>query len=177
MAAEATATALPAEADEPDLLRTVLSVISERTGYPVEMLDPQLDLEADLSVDSIKRTEIAGELAKRLGGVGLQTWDDADLESLTRARTAASIVEWMDAHTGGPAESQTPTSRPEQEPDDSATAEPTGVAPRRYVPRSVALDDAPPPDGSPALRDTRVLVLGGSDRTARALVARLREHG
>ncbi|MBO0654662.1 SDR family oxidoreductase [Streptomyces triculaminicus] len=177
VAAEATATALPAEADEPDLLRTVLSVISERTGYPVEMLDPQLDLEADLSVDSIKRTEIAGELAKRLGGVGLQTWDDADLESLTRARTAASIVEWMDAHTGGPAESQTPTSRPEQEPDDSATAEPTGVAPRRYVPRSVALDDAPPPDGSPALRDTRVLVLGGSDRTARALVARLREHG
>ncbi|MEU1375513.1 SDR family oxidoreductase [Streptomyces triculaminicus] len=177
VAAEAAAVALPAGADEPDLLRTVLSVISERTGYPVEMLDPQLDLEADLSVDSIKRTEIAGELAKRLGGVGLQTWDDADLESLTRARTAASIVEWMDAHTGGPTEAETPTSRPEQEPDDTAAAEPTGVAPRRYVPRSVALDDTPPPDGSPALRDTRVLVLGGSDRTAQALLARLREHG
>ncbi|MEU1308101.1 SDR family oxidoreductase [Streptomyces cinnamoneus] len=161
----------PAEADDPDLLRTVLSVISERTGYPVEMLDPQLDLEADLSVDSIKRTEIAGELVKRLGGTGARVPDDADLETLTRARTAASIVEWMDAHTGGVAEAETPTSRPEQEP------EPTGVAPRRYVPRSVALEDTSLLDGSAALRDMHVLVLGGSDRTARALLARLREHG
>ncbi|MGK5731682.1 SDR family oxidoreductase [Streptomyces sp. URMC 124] len=175
--AGAAATPLPAEADEPDLLRTVLSVISERTGYPVEMLDPQLDLEADLSVDSIKRTEIAGELVKRLGGSGARIPDDADLETLTRARTAASIVEWMDAHTGGPAEEETLTSRPEQEPDDTAATESTGVAPRRYVLRSVVLDDASPPDGSPALRDRHVLVLGGSDRSAPSLLARLREHG
>ncbi|MCA6094847.1 SDR family oxidoreductase [Streptomyces sp. SCA3-4] len=176
-AAETVVTARPAEADEPDLLRTVLSVISERTGYPVEMLDPRLDLEADLSVDSIKRTEIAGELVKRLGGAGARIPDDEELEALTRARTAASIVEWMDAHTGGPAEAEDLTSRPAPEPEDTAATEPTGVAPRRYILRSVALDDAPPPEGSPALRDTHVLVLGGSDRTARALLARLREHG
>ncbi|MEV5237881.1 SDR family oxidoreductase [Streptomyces cinnamoneus] len=177
--AEPAAVALPVEADEPDLLRTVLSVISERTGYPVEMLDPQLDLEADLSVDSIKRTEIAGELVKRLGGARARIPDDADLEALTRARTAASIVEWMDAHADGPAEAQTLTTRPEQEQEQEQDQgqEPTGVAPRRYVPRSVALDDTPPPDGSAALRDTHVLVLGGNDRTARALLARLREHG
>ncbi|MDT0448180.1 SDR family oxidoreductase [Streptomyces hesseae] len=176
-AVPAAAMAVPEEADEPDLLRTVLAVISERTGYPVEMLDPRLDLEADLSVDSIKRTEIAGELVKRLGGTGARIPDDADLESLTRARTAASIVEWMDAHTGGPAEAGTPTTRPEREPDDTAATEPTGIAPRRYVLRSVALDGAPPPDGFAALRDTHLLVLGGDDRTAQALLARLREHG
>ncbi|MFI9723354.1 SDR family oxidoreductase [Streptomyces sp. NPDC052396] len=92
-----------AEAGEPDLLHTVLSVISERTGYPVEMIDPQLDLEADLSVDSIKRTEIAGELLKRLGGAGAgqRTWDDTYLEKVSRARTAASIAEWMAAQSGG----------------------------------------------------------------------------
>ena len=43
----------------------MLEIISERTGYPVEMIEPDLDLEADLSIDSIKRTEIAGELAAR----------------------------------------------------------------------------------------------------------------
>ena len=45
----------------------VLTVIGERTGYPADMIEPDLDLEADLSIDSIKRTEIAGELATRLG--------------------------------------------------------------------------------------------------------------
>ncbi len=42
--------------------------------YPVEMIEPDLDLEADLSVDSIKRTEIAGELGRRL--LGLPGGDD-----------------------------------------------------------------------------------------------------
>ncbi|MFF4529325.1 SDR family oxidoreductase [Streptomyces sp. NPDC001407] len=170
------APALPAEPStegEPDLLRTVLSVISERTGYPVEMIDPQLDLEADLSVDSIKRTEIAGELAKRVGGAGAgpRGWDDADLESLTRARTAASIAAWMTSRTEGPAQ------HVDQEPDGTAADDPAGIAPRRYALRRLALDDAPAPDGSTALRDKRLLVLGASARVAQPLLARLREHG
>ncbi|GAA2716542.1 MULTISPECIES: SDR family oxidoreductase [Streptomyces] len=176
-AAAAAATALPAEAEEPDLLRTVLAVISERTGYPVEILDPRLDLEADLSVDSIKRTEIAGELVKRLGDAKARIPDDADLEGLIRARTAASIVEWMDAHASRQAEAEPPAPHPAREPEDTAATEPTGVAPRRYVLRKTALDDAPPPGGSPALRDTHVHVLGGSAGLTRALLARLREHG
>ena len=48
-------------------VRRSLEIISERTGYPVDMIEPDLDLEADLSIDSIKRAEIAGELASRLG--------------------------------------------------------------------------------------------------------------
>jgi NAD(P)-dependent dehydrogenase (short-subunit alcohol dehydrogenase family)/acyl carrier protein len=67
------------------VLGTVLQIIAERTGYPTDMIEPDLDLEADLSVDSIKRTEIAGELAIRLGVT-------ADLEQLSQARTAAAIT-------------------------------------------------------------------------------------
>ncbi|OXM69034.1 type I polyketide synthase, partial [Amycolatopsis vastitatis] len=37
------------------VLETVVAVIGERTGYPVEMIEADLDLEADLSIDSIKR--------------------------------------------------------------------------------------------------------------------------
>ncbi|MGW3634481.1 beta-ketoacyl synthase N-terminal-like domain-containing protein, partial [Streptomyces sp. NPDC005122] len=51
----------PAEALEAaggSVLSVVLEVIGERTGYPVDMIEPDLDLEADLSVDSIKRAEI-----------------------------------------------------------------------------------------------------------------------
>ncbi|MEV6406544.1 SDR family oxidoreductase [Streptomyces bobili] len=75
-----------------NLLAHVLRIISDRTGYPEDMLDPGLDLEADLSIDSIKRTEIAGELVSRLAGDRLA---DAELEELTRARTAAAITEWL----------------------------------------------------------------------------------
>ncbi len=36
----------------------ILSVVSEKTGYPVEMLDLDLDLEADLGVDTVKQAEL-----------------------------------------------------------------------------------------------------------------------
>ena len=38
----------------------LLEIVSERTGYPTDMLDLDADLEADLGIDSIKRVEIAG---------------------------------------------------------------------------------------------------------------------
>src|SRR5262245_47274555 len=45
----------------------LLDLLSERTGYPKEALSIDLDLEADLGVDSIKRVEILGTLAESLG--------------------------------------------------------------------------------------------------------------
>ncbi|ACU36431.1 type I polyketide synthase [Actinosynnema mirum] len=76
-------------ASGPDVLRTIVEVVAERTGYPVEMVEPELDLEADLSVDSIKRAEIAGEVATRLG---LDVGDGSRVEELSAARTAAAIA-------------------------------------------------------------------------------------
>ncbi|MDG4865901.1 hypothetical protein P8605_47895, partial [Streptomyces sp. T-3] len=54
-------------------------------------------------VDSIKRTEIAGELGRRLlgSGVDLRSLPDAELEELTRARTAAGIAQWLRARVPG----------------------------------------------------------------------------
>ena len=36
----------------------VLALVSEKTGYPVDMLDLDLDLEADLGVDTVKQAEV-----------------------------------------------------------------------------------------------------------------------
>ncbi|MEU8030792.1 beta-ketoacyl synthase N-terminal-like domain-containing protein, partial [Streptomyces sp. NPDC049099] len=81
-----------------DVQRVVLEIISERTGYPVDMIEPELDLEADLSIDSIKRAEIAGELARRLGiAGGPAVLADAELEELAKARTAAAVTDWLTA--------------------------------------------------------------------------------
>ena len=36
----------------------VLAVVSEQTGYPTDLLDMDLDLEADLGIDTVKQAEV-----------------------------------------------------------------------------------------------------------------------
>jgi NAD(P)-dependent dehydrogenase (short-subunit alcohol dehydrogenase family)/acyl carrier protein len=48
-------------------VRTILlEVIAEKTGYPAEMLELDMALDADLGIDSIKRVEILSALQERL---------------------------------------------------------------------------------------------------------------
>ncbi|MEW2360136.1 SDR family NAD(P)-dependent oxidoreductase [Spirillospora sp. NPDC029432] len=83
----------------------VLGVISARTGYPREMLAPGLDLEADLSIDSIKRTEILGELADRFGqGRAGARPDGAFAERLAAVRTIGELVGRLGEHLAAPDE-------------------------------------------------------------------------
>ncbi len=56
------------EAGQPDVdvARTLLEVVAEKTGYPVESLDLKLSMDSDLGVDSIKRVEILSALQEKL---------------------------------------------------------------------------------------------------------------
>jgi acyl transferase domain-containing protein/NAD(P)-dependent dehydrogenase (short-subunit alcohol dehydrogenase family)/acyl carrier protein len=48
-----------AQADSDDLIKDkVLEIVAEKTGYPKDMLDLDLDLEADLGVDTVKQAEM-----------------------------------------------------------------------------------------------------------------------
>ncbi len=87
-----------------DVLGTVIVVISERTGYPAEMIAGDLDLEADLSIDSIKRTEIAGTLLARLG---LPADDRTD--QLSRDRTANSLTAHLESWLNPTPAAEVPT--------------------------------------------------------------------
>ena len=79
-----------------DPMQLVIAIVSERTGYPVETLGIDLDLEADLSIDSIKRIEIIGELAQRLG-LRIDGNDGADalVEELATKKTLRGLVAWL----------------------------------------------------------------------------------
>jgi acyl transferase domain-containing protein/NAD(P)-dependent dehydrogenase (short-subunit alcohol dehydrogenase family) len=58
-ATELTATAIPAKAIADDSVKDrILALVVEKTGYPKDMLDLDLDLEADLGVDTVKQAEM-----------------------------------------------------------------------------------------------------------------------
>jgi acyl transferase domain-containing protein/4'-phosphopantetheinyl transferase EntD len=74
------------------LQERLLAIVSERTGYPVEMLDVKANLEADLGIDSIKRVEIIGAFRRQVVP-GLDEAPAWFAERMSDARTLTGIVE------------------------------------------------------------------------------------
>ncbi len=63
-AAEAEPAPAPAEGDVP---ARVLAIVAEETGYPTELLDMDLDLEADLGIDTVKQAEVFASIRETYG--------------------------------------------------------------------------------------------------------------
>jgi acyl transferase domain-containing protein/NAD(P)H-dependent flavin oxidoreductase YrpB (nitropropane dioxygenase family)/NADP-dependent 3-hydroxy acid dehydrogenase YdfG len=86
--------------DRETLLARLLDLVSERTGYPKEALSIDLDLEADLGVDSIKRVEILGALAETLetGADGKQP--NLEMEKLSTIKTLRGIADYVTEAVG-----------------------------------------------------------------------------
>lgn len=76
------------------LTQTLLEIVSERTGYPPEMLKLDVDIEASLGVDSIKRVEILGIL-QRNGLPDGRTIPADGMDELTAIKTLGGIVAWL----------------------------------------------------------------------------------
>ncbi|HOT92539.1 MAG TPA: phosphopantetheine-binding protein [Anaerolineae bacterium] len=72
------------------LIPSLLAIVSEKTGYPVEMLDLDMDMEADLGIDSIKRVEILGALQDAHPDL-----PEVSTDVLAEMRTLRQIVERM----------------------------------------------------------------------------------
>ncbi|MDY0301625.1 MAG: SDR family NAD(P)-dependent oxidoreductase, partial [Trichlorobacter sp.] len=58
--------AAPATEDSSKITATLLAVVAEKTGYPVEMLELDMGMDSDLGIDSIKRVEILSALQEKL---------------------------------------------------------------------------------------------------------------
>ena len=106
--AAAPAEAPPAELTIEAISARLIELVSERTGYPPAMLDLDLDLEADLGIDSIKRVEILGGLADMISGTEEDLQSKIELEQLTSIRTLRGILSCLkeaifDAPSGGAA--------------------------------------------------------------------------
>ena len=70
-----------------NLQDTLLNIVADKTGYPNDMLELSMDLEADLGIDSIKRVEILGALQEKLPDLQVQA------DELAERRTLGEILE------------------------------------------------------------------------------------
>lgn len=79
-----------------NLLDLLLSIVSEKTGYPIEMLDLDLNIEADLGIDSIKRIEVFSHFFEVIGKK-LENEEDVRrlIEELSTKKTFRMIGEWL----------------------------------------------------------------------------------
>jgi len=117
-AAQVAVTAPSADAARGDILSTLLGVVSELTGYPAEMLQPDMDIESDLGIDSIKRVEILSTLEEKMPGL-----PSVGPEMMGSLKTLGQITDYL-AADAGPAAS--PAAAPAAEnnaasgPDDQA---------------------------------------------------------
>ena len=99
----AAATELPPQPSSPgrgrpgstEAARALLLVVSEKTGYPVEMLDLEMGLDSDLGVDSIKRVEIMAALRSHLPSA-----PEIKPEHLGTLRTLQEVVDFLTAASG-----------------------------------------------------------------------------
>ncbi|MBD2138882.1 acyltransferase domain-containing protein [Anabaena sp. FACHB-1237] len=82
--------------DYADLAQTLLHITSEKTGYPVEMLELDMDMEADLGIDSIKRVEILGAMQEAYPNL-----PKPNVEELGDLRTIGQIVNYLQTLVGG----------------------------------------------------------------------------
>jgi acyl carrier protein len=96
-AAPAPVAIAPAAASE-ELSQTLVSIVSDKTGYPVEMLELDMDMEADLGIDSIKRVEILGTLMEAFPDLA-----KPDPEAVVEIRTLAQVVEVLQSLMTGAA--------------------------------------------------------------------------
>lgn len=82
-------------AETRDLLPLVLEIVAEKTGYPVEMIQPNMDLEGELGIDSIKRVEILSAMKDRVPAL-----PDLDTGKMSKLRTMAEIVNYFESSPG-----------------------------------------------------------------------------
>ncbi len=72
------------------LTTSLLQVVSNKTGYPTEILQVEMDMEADLGIDSIKRVEILGAMQELFPDL-----PPVNPEDLAELRTLGEIVTYL----------------------------------------------------------------------------------
>ncbi len=166
--------AAPATSED-EVTARVLELVAQETGYPTDLLDPDLDLEADLGIDTVKQAEVFAAIREHYG---IERDEALKLRDYPTLRTScASSRERQPQPAAAVAEPSPPQPEPAESPEPS---EPEGASAfRRRVPVPVL---RPPLDccvatGVELAAGERVLLMPDRGGVAAALAGRLTQRG
>jgi 3-oxoacyl-(acyl-carrier-protein) synthase/NAD(P)-dependent dehydrogenase (short-subunit alcohol dehydrogenase family)/uncharacterized ubiquitin-like protein YukD len=161
-------------ADQEAIKSFVIGLVSEKTGYPAEMLDLDLDLEADLGIDTVKQAELFAAVRTQYGIPRRENLRLSDYNTLTKViGFVTDALQEMKTAVEPVKESGVEAKT------DAGSAENGGLIayPRRVpvpvlrprldlcLPTQISLDE-----------NSRVIVIGGRGKTGEALVKRLKNR-
>ena len=160
----------PAPADDA-IREKVLEIVAEKTGYPKDMLDLDLDLEADLGVDTVKQAEMFASVRAAFNIPRDQALRLRDFPTL------AHVIRFAEERQAGAA--APPAAERAEEPRRTlATFEAANAIPRRVpIPALRPPLGICKPTGVWLDRGRRVFVMPDRSGVAEALVDRLRALG
>lgn len=166
--------------DKEALTAKVLQVVSDRTGYPPDMLDLDLNMEADLGIDSIKRVEILGTLQQMFLMSNDQNDGDDQMKHVADIKTLRDLSDWLnrqlEVNQGVRGE---PTIKQQQ----SNTSVSTEIDPAQQsdiqIPRFRVISLEKPIQGQKPLelsKDAVILITDDGQGIARNLADKLHDH-
>ncbi len=130
--------------DEASVTKEVVAMVAEKTGYPEDMLDLDLDMEADLGIDTVKQAELFAAMREHYGiaqqeGIQLKDYP-----------TIRHCIKFVLANAGGnavapaaqPAVTAAPAAQPAAAPVQTPVAPAPAVAKPASAPKAAALDEA-----------------------------------
>ncbi len=171
------AVAAPAAGSEDDSVKAkVLEIIAEKTGYPSDMLDLDLDLEADLGIDTVKQAEMFAAIR---AAYDIPREDSLKLRDFpTLAHTIQFVYDRKPELKKG---AKTKEARPEMlAPQEEPVAGPEAAS---WIIRRVPAPQLRPPlnlcksTGITLQTGDRVLVMPDQGGVGKALAARLEKLG
>ena len=173
---------MPGPSTDADVEADILALVADKTGYPADMLALDLDLEADLGIDTVKQAEVFATIREHYG---------IERDDQLKLRDYPTL-----AHVIGFVHDRTPTTTPTTAAPTTTTAEPepATVASRQQIdvadlteadrfPRRVPsltirpLLEACAPTGVKLAAGTRVVVMADHGGVGSALAERLTERG
>ena len=154
-----------------EVTRVVLEKVSEKTGYPVEMLDMELDLEADLGIDTVKQAELFASIRENFG---IPRREDLRLSDYNTLQKVVQFV--LDAQAQQKSVEQV-EEKPTDQPENSVASEENTTI-RRRIPVAVLRPriDLCTPTGMELGQGSRVIVIQDSGKVAPALIKKLKDQ-
>jgi len=172
----------------------VLALVAEQTGYPEDMLDLDLDLEADLGIDTVKQAETFAAIRQTFD---IPRHDDLNLREYNTLERVIGFVKEMRPDMANSSKLEAVSSEPEAAPGEPSARAPVTPTPAHPVtptssyrledadqmPRRVAVPVLRPslslckPTGVTLDENSRVVVAMDEGGIGKALTGRLRKLG